>query len=428
MKAQQGPFYSIDLYKMDASYSLFAHNGSEASIGTRFPGVSSTDVTPTDSASLSFDYQIRAQKMSGNTSVYFESDLNYGNKAQRQAGGAYTRSQTANFSYQEIGLAVGFRPAHQNPSGWKFLFPASMQSQVIDPRISVPFPSVTPSLAKVLPPCPAGSIDVSGSCAQTTPQTVIAPHSYYVAARPGVRFDYLFPKPGTGSAGSQGGGKGQSGNGGTSSGGGAKGGSLQVAPQNYNSYLEVGYEGGPQLNGTKAFESQAGGLAAPVSQCGVFGDISACILNQISSLKGMFPASQTPPIVVSAIPGRTHYQDGFYANFRIDMPLPFATRYEFVVENRGDFFLIPHGHDSPVDTRFFDDLRSSFIVPLYGHLSLAPSFEILLFENKINDSLYRSTNSFVSLSYSFDWRTGLEWRQLLRFNNPVPPLTSLPNR
>ena len=139
--------------------------------------------------------------------------------------------------------------------------------------------------------------------------------------------------------------------------------------------------------------------------------------------------SASTPVSVSALPGRSpHPEDGFYVNFRFDMPLPFVKKYEFVVENRGEFFALSHPTDSPIDTRFFDDLRSSFVVPIRGHLNMSTSFELQLFENKVNNSLYRSTNSNVSLTYAFDWRSGLRWRDVWLFNNPVPPLTSLPNR
>jgi hypothetical protein len=413
MTAQQAPFLSFDLYKMDVGYNLFAHNGSEASIGTTFPGVTSTDLTPTDSASLTFDYSLRAQRTSRRKTLYFQSELNFGNKAQRAASGAYTRSQTANFTYQEFGLALALAPAYRNPSGWKFLaFPLSMQGQVISPRISVPFPAITQSLAKAQPPCPAGSVEVNLSCTQTSPQTVIAQHSYYVALRPGFRFDYVFPKPDTGGSGGGASGKGQG---------------VQVVPATYNTYLEFGYEGGPQLNGTSAFDAETNTTTAPGGPCDIYGNIAECILGQINGLKTLFPSGQTPPIVVSAIPGRGYFQQGFYLNFRVDMPLPFAPKYEFVVENRGDFFLNTH-RDSEIDTRLSLDLKTSLIVPLYGHLSLSPSFELQLFENKVNYSLYRSTTSYVSLTYAFDWRTGLKWREVWNFNNPTPPLSNLPNR
>ena len=160
MQAQQGPFWMVDLYKLDAGYSLFAHNGNEASIGTRFPGVSGIDVTPTDSASLSFDYEIRAQRSWARWSAYGESDLNYGNKSQRQSSGAYTRSQTANYGSAEFGATWNFRPGYRNPSGWKVLLPAFLDTQVIDPRISVPFTA-------------------------TKAQILTAPRAYYLAARPG---------------------------------------------------------------------------------------------------------------------------------------------------------------------------------------------------------------------------------------------------
>ena len=110
MEAQQRRYTSIDLYKADAGYSLFGHNGSEASIGTRFPGISSFDVTQADSASLTFDYIARIQRTRPGWSEYLQSELNYGTKDQRKSDGSYTRTQTSNVFYEEIGFSHTFGP------------------------------------------------------------------------------------------------------------------------------------------------------------------------------------------------------------------------------------------------------------------------------------------------------------------------------
>jgi len=62
-----------------------------------------------------------------------------------------------------------------------------------------------------------------------------------------------------------------------------------------------------------------------------------------------------------------------------------------------------------------------------GRLLGQCSYPDQLFENKVTYSLYRSTTSYVSLTYAFDWRTGLKWRDVWKFDNPTPPLSNLPN-
>jgi hypothetical protein len=413
MEAQQRPFSSIDLYKADAGYSLFAHNGSEASIGTRFPGVSAFDVTQTNSASLTFDYIARIQKNYELWGLYGQSELNYGTKDQRKTDDSYTRSQTSNFLYQEFGYFRNFEPSHRNPSGWKFLAPISVQTQVQPPQLSIVFPTppsgTSSAVATGTGACGAGYVVLNGKCVLATAEIVSGQHSYFLMGRPGFRYDYLFQKPATGTS---------SGSGAAGSG---KGQGLPVQSQTYNTYLEFGYEAGPQLNGIEAFafteNNQPVNTPAP---CSIYGAIASCVYDTLSE--------KIPGLGVTSIPGRGHLQDGFYLNFRLDMPLPLYSKVEFVVENKGDFLVDRHAHDSVVDPFLSDDLKSSVLVPIWGKLSLAPTFEMQLFANKIAYNLYRSLSTSVSLNYSFDWRTGLHWRDVLGYDNPTPLLPDLPNR
>jgi hypothetical protein len=100
------------------------------------------------------------------------------------------------------------------------------------------------------------------------------------------------------------------------------------------------------------------------------------------------------------------------------------------VENRGDFFAFGAKNDTAIDTRLFNDLRSSLTMPIPAlrKLSLAPTFEMVVFKNKLAGNLYYSYNTFVSVNYSFDWHQGLSWKRVLGFSNPVPTLPTLPSR
>ena len=116
-----------------------------------------------------------------------------------------------------------------------------------------------------------------------------------------------------------------------------------------------------------------------------------------------------------------------YLNFRLDMPLPLYTGSELTLENRGDFFATRH-QDTQVDARYIDDLKTSFVLPVYGKVSLAPTFELFLFQIKVTSGSYRSYSTYVAVNYSFDWHTGLKWSKVLGFANPVPALPALPTR
>jgi hypothetical protein len=373
--AQQKTGWSISLYKLDASYSLFAHSGTEASLGHKFPGVTSVDLGAPDSSTLSFDYILRVQRESKHWDDYVESDLNYGHKANRAASGAYQHSQTANYWYHEAGVARRIKPDSQNPTGLKLLLPMALRMQLYPPLTQI-----TPE-----------------SAATAKPITATSAISYYAALRPGLRFDYVYPKPNSSSAG--GGGSGSAGKG-------------PSAGQSWNSYIQFGYQSGRLFNGPNSYTFSNG------QTCSVVG-ITQCITT--------VPASVTSVIVRN---GREHYQSGFYLDFRLDMPVPRYPGAEFIVENRGDFFAFGAKNDTAIDTRLFNDLRSSLTMPIPAlrKLSLAPTFEMVVFKNKLAGNLYYSYNTFVSVNYSFDWHQGLSWKRVLGFSNPVPTLPTLPSR
>ena len=62
-------------------------------------------------------------------------------------------------------------------------------------------------------------------------------------------------------------------------------------------------------------------------------------------------------------------------------------------------------------------------------ISLAPSYEVIWFGNKVNRYTYASQSANVSLNYSFGWHSGLSWRKVLEgYSDPAPTLPPLPTR
>jgi hypothetical protein len=401
--AQQRHVWYVSLYKADASYSLFEHNGTEASIGSRFPGLGVVDVTQADSAALAFDYLLRLTRSSRRWDFYTQSELNYGTKDQRQAGGAYTRSQTANFTEQDVGIALHLQPGYLSPRGLKLQLPVAVQTQVRDPFISVPLP-------------PTGGSSTSSA------QQIAGKHNIYLAMKPGLRYDYIFPRPVPAGQVAGSGGPSASGAAGAASAAAASTASKNATGldqgQNatLNSYLELGYETGEILKGIQALQFTAPGQTPRT--CDVAQDFNACVTNYLALLHGTKP-------VVTSVAGRQHFQDGLYLNFRFDLPI--RSNLEYVVEHRGDYFFGSAG-DSPLDMHFYSDLKSQLLFSLFNKIKVSPTVELVLFENKIRPSLYRSVNTYLSLNYSFDWHQGLNIEKVLRYNNPVPPLPYLPTR
>jgi hypothetical protein len=374
------PKWSFNLYKADVSYSLFLHNGTEFSVGSQFPGVSTANLSNPDSATFIADYQARAQRDWQRWGFFAESDLNYGRKMQRgkpsssalKAGPnvTYQVSQTADYWFHEVGFALRLEPDHQNPSGWTLQLPLGVQSQLAPPLTQLP-----------LPPSTTGA-----SAATAAP--IVTGRNYYGTLRPALRYDYVHPRPPS---------PGQS------------PGQGQNPSGNLTSYVEFGYEGGNLFHGPSAF---------------LFGSTSC----SVSSLDACIQSLPSTATLTSVISGRRYFQQGFYLNFRIDMPLPRLPRYEFVGENRGDLFADAHG-DSVVDTRLQNDTKFTLTVPIFRKVSLAPTLELFWFENKISNNLYFSDSTYVSLNYSFGWHSGLSLKKVLEgYTDPVPTLPSLPTR
>ncbi len=148
---------------------------------------------------------------------------------------------------------------------------------------------------------------------------------------------------------------------------------------------------------------------------------------------GSQPYLQTP-----IVGGRSHFQNGTYFDYHLDVPAPvlvgkFRTlsNIEFISDLRSDYFF-GHVGDAPVDTHFLFDSKQSLSIPIFvffsGKISLAPSVEMIFYSNKISGSLYKSYTGSVSLSYTFEKRSGLDWRKTVGYQNPVPTLPTLPSR
>jgi hypothetical protein len=414
---QQRPLWSLSLYKADASYSLAVHNGTEASLTQRYPGVSAVDLTSPDSSAITFDYLARLVHDSSTWQFYTQSELNYGYRKQRQAAGTYQPSHSADFLYDEVGMARHI-PWGKNPTEWKFLAPLALQTQVTPAAIFPQFPC-TDTTPGGLP------------CSVKAAVKARSPRTFYYSVRPGLRYDFSYPKPQDWSQGGGGGGgsssgsgsSGKGGGGGSGSSGGQAGGSGGGGSQSqtFDSYLEFGYQGG-FTEGIKAYQlsyTDAGTKAPGIASCPVYG-IEVC---QVT-----VPASSVQ--FQDPLGGRSHIQDGFYFNFRFDFPLP-VKGWEFVLQNRGDHYFGRHG-DSAVDTHFRFDVTSSLTIPIHalfnGKLNLAPTYETIFYENKISNNFYVSKNVFVALNYSFDWHRGLAFPRVIGYSNPVPTLPPLPTR
>ncbi len=395
-QAQEKPRWSLMLYRADLSYAVSAHNGSESSLSQRFPGVGFVDLSSADSSSFAADYSVRVQHDSKNWEFYGESDFNYSYKKLRGKNGLYTRSEPADYWYQEAGFAWRLDPRHQSSSAWKLLIPGAFRNQV-------------PPLVQISPITTTVS---SSSKSTANGQFVRQEATWYPAFRPGIRWDYAYPKP-SGSQ-EQAVAQDQSGSSGVGKSAGSSTNGASPSSGILASYFEFGYQVGQLTHSPNGYQFSNGG--------------TCYVQNLVPCLTAIGSLPQASSInLMTVISGRSHFQHGLYLDFRLDVPLPGISRLEYVTENRGDFFFGASG-DASVDTRFFDDLRQSLRVPLTRRLSIAPTLELIIYQDKILENYYRSYSTFVSLNYTLDWHWMLNFRRALDYANPVPALPTLPSR
>jgi hypothetical protein len=403
---EQKPYSFLRLYKLDFTYSLFQHNTNEGSIGAKFPGVTAADLSGVDSEAFTADYQVRWQHLWPRWEIYAESGANFGRRNQRNRNSpfAYQPSQTADVVYMEMGPTFRIMPGYQNPRGLKFILPVTTRTQLIRP-----YTQITPINAKPSNP-------------------VSAPRNYYAAIRPGFRFEHSFPK--TDSSSGQAKTRGASSepaqaavqsssskNQGKSGAGGSQSGQSQSST--LDSYIEFGLETGRVFHNPNAFLFKNPGTNSVA--CPATGLVFVSNLLQCISLLGS--GSQLSEVFAN----RNFNQNGLYLNFRIDAPLPVRSSAEYILENRGDFFFNSHS-DTPVDTRYLDDIKHTLLFPIVGKLSVGPSIELILFKTKVSGNFYFSYATAGSLSYSFDWHSGLKRSKVLEYGSSDTPPNPLPTK
>lgn len=116
--------------------------------------------------------------------------------------------------------------------------------------------------------------------------------------------------------------------------------------------------------------------------------------------------------------------------------MPVFSKAEFISESRFDIFLKAPRTDSPVDTRYLEDIKNSLMVPLFGKLSIGPTIELVFFRAKnslqstgvFHGNYYFSYSTALQLNYSFEWHNGMNWRKVAYNGNPESAPQPLPSR
>jgi hypothetical protein len=133
---------------------------------------------------------------------------------------------------------------------------------------------------------------------------------------------------------------------------------------------------------------------------------------------------------------QTHPLDGIFLNFSINTPLPFGkvgNKYAdwaggkgiaFLAENTGKL-LFNRSNDLAAQTRYYDKLALSLVIPVVGNFSLKPETDFIYYRNKVANLPFHAVDYLVTFSYTFDWRQGQRLWRAMRFPTP-PPSATLP--
>jgi hypothetical protein len=169
------------------------------------------------------------------------------------------------------------------------------------------------------------------------------------------------------------------------------------------SWLEFGMQTGPQ---TEIRTLTLGELTCDP------GDIQACV-----STTATLPLIQQLIGESFSVTTATRDQSGVFLNGRVHVPLLYK-RLDYVIENTGNLYFNRSG-DTAANTRYLEVMRHSLVVPVIGNLSIVPSVEIFLFQNKAAGWHIHGYQTSVTAQYRFDWHTGLRWKDVLRYPSPA---------
>ena len=126
---------------------------------------------------------------------------------------------------------------------------------------------------------------------------------------------------------------------------------------------------------------------------------------------------------------------GFFVNFSLNTPLPFGSKYadwaggkpiSLLIENVGKW-LFDYRNDLSTQTKYYDKLAWSLVIPLIGNLAFKPEVDFVYFRNKSQELpnqqtsfSFHSTTYIGTLSYTFSWKQGQPFCRLWRYASPAP--------
>lgn len=403
----QKPYWSFELEKGDFGLNVYVHKKfattdpanppvQTAALKNQFAGITVAPVTAPNTYAETFDDRWRLKRSYQHFDWFLLHEAAYSySRTQDTSDNGYTRSLSQNMMAMETGFLGHLWPARRTPRRLDMLLSGRIESQVLSPREDIPLADGT-----TLPGTLRRPVDVYGK---------IGPH--YSDERSWFEFGYL------------------------------RGRSL-VNP--YQIVFNNGRGDAPLLipGCNQCSAPYPGGLANPPAA-------NAPFLDWVSYLSSSYSLQPTPagaPAVncSAGIPGCTtplidantkfygRYTgrplSGLFLNFSYNVPLPVFNHYQdwaggkpiaLLAENTGRYFFDNAG-DLSTQTKYFDKLALSIVIPVAGNLSFKPEVDLVFYRNKVAELPFHSINYIGTLSYTFSWREGQPWKRVWRYASPTP--------
>jgi hypothetical protein len=335
---EQRPIWDLSLQKLSLSVATLTHNFSDAEIDDKFGGITTTSVTSHRNHTLNSQLQMKLSRSSHKYDFFVSPAVNYNVQYLGISNAQRQVSQIANLSTLDTGLI------------WRIpsrVFPH------LDRIVSVHFetPTISPITTFFL----------------GTQTTVDSQNNIKIQDR--LQFDQerswtLLPR-------------------------------LGLRWQNRVSSIEVGGEGGKEFNAVAGYEFKTQQVVT-----------DTCLPEAKETFAKCVKAKSTPPgatitkdSTVSVLrQGRFHA--GAY--WKVNLNVPLHQKLSYVLTDEGDFFLANFSTDNATDTRFRDNSKHQLKFSVWPSLSFGPAFQLLLYENKVNQDFLRQKQFMMQMDFGFD--------------------------
>ncbi len=103
---------------------------------------------------------------------------------------------------------------------------------------------------------------------------------------------------------------------------------------------------------------------------------------------------------------------GIFWNWHLTVP--FTSTVSWMIDEDGNYFFNTRG-DSPTDTHFRSDLKSSVNFLVWPSLSFAPTCEYFLYENKVRGIWFWEGQASIQMNLRFDFWNKRSWTRKVKY-------------